>query len=113
MNADELQTLLAVAMRLPAQARAALAGALLDTLDEGADEDAERQWSDEIVRRLEEVERETVDLLSQQDAEDLIFGTHRRGPASPWIPPGGRRRGASAAGLVRRALCFGTRRLPR
>ena len=39
------------ALRLPAEARAALAGHLLESLDDSVDEDVELAWSKEIARR--------------------------------------------------------------
>jgi hypothetical protein len=41
---DQLGELLKKAMALPADDRAALAGSLLDTLDETVDEDVEASW---------------------------------------------------------------------
>ena len=40
------------ALKLPTEARAALAGALLDSLDEEVDEDVEAAWSAEIEKRV-------------------------------------------------------------
>ncbi|OGL64917.1 MAG: hypothetical protein A3J27_06605 [Candidatus Tectomicrobia bacterium RIFCSPLOWO2_12_FULL_69_37] len=40
------------ALRLPPEARAALAGSLLDSLDETVDEGAEAAWEAEISARL-------------------------------------------------------------
>jgi putative addiction module component (TIGR02574 family) len=44
------------ALALPAEARWALVGSLLDSLDQGPDEDAEAAWEAEIARRLEEAD---------------------------------------------------------
>ncbi|MBM4079425.1 MAG: addiction module protein, partial [Planctomycetes bacterium] len=48
--------LLQEALRLPSEARAALAGALLDSLDDGVDEHAEDAWRAEIDRRVAELD---------------------------------------------------------
>ena len=40
------------ALALPTEARAALAGSLLDSLDTDVDEDAEAAWATEVNRRL-------------------------------------------------------------
>lgn len=44
--------LLKEALKLPPEGRAALAGALLDSLDQTLDQDAEAAWEAEIDRRL-------------------------------------------------------------
>ena len=48
------------ALRLPPEARAALAAELIATLDEEADPDAEALWSEEIRKRLDEVDSGAV-----------------------------------------------------
>ena len=48
--------LLKKAMELPVNERAALAGSLLDTLDETVDEDVEASWENEIALRIEELD---------------------------------------------------------
>ncbi|MBI3015508.1 MAG: addiction module protein [Candidatus Tectomicrobia bacterium] len=60
MNA-EAEKLLADALRLPPQARAALAARLIEGLDTEVDEDAEAAWCAEIARRLDAV----ANLVSQ------------------------------------------------
>ena len=42
------------ALRLPTEARAALAGHLLESLDSAVDEDVELAWSKEIARRIDD-----------------------------------------------------------
>ena len=44
------------ALALPTEARAALAGSLLESLDTEVDEDAEAGWASEINRRVAELE---------------------------------------------------------
>jgi putative addiction module component (TIGR02574 family) len=44
------------ALALPTEARAALAGSLLDSLDMDVDEDAEAAWGTEISRRVTELD---------------------------------------------------------
>ena len=48
------------ALALPTEARAALAGSLLDSLDTDVDEDAEAAWATEVNRRVAELEGEVV-----------------------------------------------------
>ena len=56
------QTLLADALRLDPEARAALAAELLASLDGPADPDAEAVWNAEIERRVAAIEAGTVQL---------------------------------------------------
>jgi putative addiction module component (TIGR02574 family) len=51
------QKVLKEALSLPPEARAALAGHLLDSLDASIDDDAESAWSDEIARRIDDLDR--------------------------------------------------------
>jgi putative addiction module component (TIGR02574 family) len=53
---EEVDDLLKKALALPVEARAALAGSLLDTLDENADEDVEASWEAEIASRIEQLD---------------------------------------------------------
>jgi putative addiction module component (TIGR02574 family) len=53
---EDVNELLKRAMALPANARAELAGSLLDTLDETVDEDVEASWQSEITLRMEELD---------------------------------------------------------
>ena len=50
---EEVVDLLKKALALPVEARAALAGSLLDTLDETVDEDVEASWEREIASRID------------------------------------------------------------
>jgi putative addiction module component (TIGR02574 family) len=53
---EQVSELLKKALALPAEARAALAGSLLDSLDETVDAEAEALWETEIARRIEELD---------------------------------------------------------
>jgi putative addiction module component (TIGR02574 family) len=53
---EEVVDILKKALALPVEARAALAGSLLDTLDEAVDEDAEASWEREIASRIEQLD---------------------------------------------------------
>jgi putative addiction module component (TIGR02574 family) len=61
--------LLMEALHLPAEARAALAGSLLDSLDTEVDANAEEAWRDEIYRRLQEIDSGAVQLIPWRDAQ--------------------------------------------
>jgi putative addiction module component (TIGR02574 family) len=52
------------ALALPIEARAALAGSLLDSLDADVDEDAEAYWANEVNRRVAELDSGVVKTVS-------------------------------------------------
>ncbi len=62
------------ALELPPEARAALAGSLLDSLDQTVDEDAESAWEVEIVTRLKELDEGRVQLVPWVEARRRIAG---------------------------------------
>ena len=62
------------ALRLPAEARAALAGHLIESLDDSVDEDVELAWSQEIARRIDELERGKVKTVPWSAARRQILG---------------------------------------
>ena len=51
------------ALQLPSEARAAIAGSLLDSLDSAADENIEQSWRAEIEQRLMQLDGGTVELV--------------------------------------------------
>ncbi len=70
-------------MRLPDEQRAALAAALIESLDQNVDEDAEAAWSVEIARRLGEVERGQVRTIPWPEARRMILGRMILAEADP------------------------------
>ena len=52
---QDIAEILKEALKLPPEARAALAGTLLDSLEETTDKDAELAWEAEIVMRLKKL----------------------------------------------------------
>ena len=72
MTNDLSEELLNDAMRLPDEQRAALAAALIDSLDRDVDEAAEAAWSVEIARRLRDVENGHVKAIPWPQAHQLI-----------------------------------------
>ena len=56
------------ALNLPPAGRAALAGSLLESLDEVCDPDAEERWREEVASRLREIDSHAVELISWDDA---------------------------------------------
>ena len=57
---QEADRLLQEAMKLPPEARAALAGSLLESLEATVDEDAETAWAEEIAKRVRELDEGAV-----------------------------------------------------
>ena len=66
--------LLQEALKLPPEGRAALAGALLDSLDQEVDQDAETAWEAEIGRRLRDLDSGTVRPMPWSEARGKISG---------------------------------------
>jgi putative addiction module component (TIGR02574 family) len=62
------------ALKLPPEARAALAGTLLDSLDDIVDQDAETAWEAEIVMRLKEIDEGKVIMVPWAEARARIVG---------------------------------------
>ncbi len=71
---EEAARLLEEALKLPPEARAAIAGRLMESLDEHIDEDAEAEWAKEIARRLEEVDSGKVAAIPWSEARRRILG---------------------------------------
>ena len=69
------------ALRLPPEARAALASRLLESLEPEADRDAESAWSEEIARRLREIDAGEVTLIPWAQARGQILGESGVGTA--------------------------------
>lgn len=70
----ETTKLLEEALKLPSEARAALAGSLIDSLDEIVDEDAEAVWTTELSRRLRELDSGAVRAVPWAEARRRIVG---------------------------------------
>lgn len=68
----EVSELLEKALALPPEARAALAGSLLDSLDDTVDENAEEEWNREIARRIEELDSGKVKPVAWAEARRQI-----------------------------------------
>jgi putative addiction module component (TIGR02574 family) len=63
MNCDAAE-ILKEALALPREARAPLAGSLLDSLDTDVDENAEAAWASEVNRRVAELDSAAVKTVS-------------------------------------------------
>jgi len=65
---EEASDILKRALALPAEARAAIASSLWESLGEGpADEGVEAAWSEEIQRRIEEIDSGRVQLIPYEE----------------------------------------------
>jgi len=71
---QNISYLLKEALKLPPEARAALAGTLLDSLDQTMDRDAEAAWEAEILLRLKDIDEEKVSLMPWSEARVKISG---------------------------------------
>ncbi len=71
---QDAAALLQEALKLPVNARAAIAASLLDSLDSDVDEAAEEAWRVEIQRRLAELDNGSVETVSWPEARRRIVG---------------------------------------
>ncbi len=71
---DDVSDILREALKLPPEARAAIAGSLLDSLDRTMDEGAESAWEDEVLLRLKEIDEGRVRLVPWAEARRRIAG---------------------------------------
>jgi putative addiction module component (TIGR02574 family) len=71
---ENITNILKLAMPLPPEARAALAGSLLDSLDENLDRDTETAWEAEIASRMREIDEGKVRLIPWAEARARIEG---------------------------------------
>ena len=69
---QEISELLKKVLALPAEARAALAGSLLESLDDIVDESAEEEWNKEIVRRIGELDSGKVKPIPWAEARRQV-----------------------------------------
>jgi len=74
--------LLAEALRLSEEERAALAGELIQSLETEVDADAEAEWSQEIRTRLDRLGRGEAITIPWSEARRRIHAAAGRGPAS-------------------------------
>lgn len=70
----DISNILKEALKLPSEARAAIAGTLIDSLDETIDQDAESAWETEILSRLKEIDEGKIQLIPWAVARRQITG---------------------------------------
>lgn len=73
------QQLLAQAMELPSSDRGRLAAMLIDSLEPEVDDDATTAWSQEIQRRVEDINTGQVELISWSVVRRRMRGTDESG----------------------------------
>jgi putative addiction module component (TIGR02574 family) len=71
---ETLTTFFSRPVQLPERDRATLAGLLIETLDPVSELDVEAAWSEEIARRLAEIDAGTVELIPWEDVRAELFG---------------------------------------
>jgi putative addiction module component (TIGR02574 family) len=69
---EDVTELLKKALTLPAEARAALASSLLESLDDSVDRTAKEEWNAEIARRLQELDSGKVKPVPWEAARRQI-----------------------------------------
>jgi putative addiction module component (TIGR02574 family) len=69
---QEVSELLKKALALPPEARAALAGSLLESLDDTVDASAEEEWNEEIARRVQELDSGKVKPIPWAEARRQV-----------------------------------------
>ncbi len=67
------------ASQLPERDRATLAGLLIETLDPALEPDVEAAWSEEIKRRVAEIDAGAVELISWEEVRAELFGEANEG----------------------------------
>jgi putative addiction module component (TIGR02574 family) len=71
---QDAANILKEALKLPPEARAAIAGSLLDSLDEIIDEDLEAAWEAEILMRLQDIDKGTIKMAPWSEARRQMAG---------------------------------------
>lgn len=69
-----LKELFHEATQLPEHDRATLAGLLIETLDPAPEPDVQAAWSQEIARRMTEIDAGAVELIPWEEVREELFG---------------------------------------
>ena len=72
---DDLKSLLEKALRLPPEARAALAGTLLESLDQETDDQVEAAWSAELTKRMSELDTGSVKTVPWSEVRRSLMSS--------------------------------------
>ena len=73
MKSDALK-IIDEALRMPPEARAAIAGSLIESLDQTVDEDAAAAWEAEVARRMQELQGGGRTTIPWSEARRIIAG---------------------------------------
>lgn len=65
----ELDEILEKAMRLPVEAREALAASLFESLDQVIDEDVDSAWQQEIAKRIKDIQSGQVKTVPWEEVK--------------------------------------------
>jgi putative addiction module component (TIGR02574 family) len=71
---QNIAQILETVLKLPAEARAFLAGSLIESLEETVESDAEAAWEAEVLKRVEELDNAVVEPVPWADARRRISG---------------------------------------
>lgn len=66
-RSNSFEEILRAALELPPEARAMLAGNLLESLDDSAQTDLDAAWSEEIERRIRDIDEGRVELIPGEE----------------------------------------------
>jgi len=69
---QEVTDLLKKALALPVAERAELAGSLIESLENAADDSVEAAWDKEIIRRMSEIDSGKVQPISLKQARQRL-----------------------------------------
>ena len=72
--AKKLEELFREAAQLPEHDRATLAGLLIESLEPAPEADVEAAWSEEIARRVAELDAGTVKTIPWEEVRAELFG---------------------------------------
>jgi putative addiction module component (TIGR02574 family) len=70
---SDVSKILEAALKLPVEARAAIAGSLIESLDEEVDENVEEAWAEEIARRIQDLDSGKVKTIPWSKARRPIL----------------------------------------
>ena len=71
---SETSSILRELLKLPPEVRVAIAGSLLDSIDETIDPNLEEEWEREIATRLRELDNSDVRPIPWSEARRIIAG---------------------------------------
>lgn len=70
----DVAEILKQALKLSPEGRAAIAGALLESIDQTLDSEAKTMWEEEILLRIREIDKGEVELVPWAEARRCIVG---------------------------------------